>query len=103
MSSKLREALKEAKCTLCRNQADLPVSAWVDVECAIRKIDAALAEPVLNCEVGTAEEQEVRFSAFCLAHRMQSERGCTVCPCYTPKKCPCEFAWAQMPYEEVKK
>jgi len=58
--------------------------------------DAALAEPVKNCEVGTAKEQEDRFRRYC------NSRGtfCGDCPLYNNRRGECRFAWAQMPYEE---
>ena len=58
--------------------------------------EAALAEPVLNCEVGTAEEQSRRFCAFC---RPRTE-PCDGCACLEgSRKGRCEFVWAQLPYE----
>jgi hypothetical protein len=56
-------------------------------------IKAALAEPLRNCDVGTAEEQESRFIDFCHGH------GCKSCQLF---KIPgeCEFHWAHMPYEK---
>ena len=62
----------------------------------------ALAEPLKNCEMGTAEEQARRYAQYCDAHlRDDGSKPCTNCPCCG--KIPfgkCEFAWAQMPYEE---
>ena len=56
---------------------------------------AALAEPVKNCEVGTAEEQAKRLHRFCIS------QDCVTCPCDLGKADGrCEFAWMQMPYEE---
>ena len=60
---------------------------------------AALAEPVKNCEVGTAEEQAERFSAYCRAHK-HPESECLPCPLFGQTGGYCELAWAQMPYEE---
>lgn len=55
----------------------------------------ALAEPVRNCEVGTAEEQSERFESYCgrcnastCDHRMFADEA----------KVGCVLAWAQMPY-----
>ena len=58
---------------------------------------AALAEPVKNCEVGTAEEQLERLNAYC--------KKCDGCMSYTRPElldevCLCALKWAQMPYEE---
>lgn len=63
----------------------------------IRNAKAVLAEPVRNCDVGTAEEQSRRFCAFC---RPRLE-PCDGCPCLEGSRHGrCEFVWAQMPYEE---
>ena len=60
----------------------------------------ALSAPPRNCDVGTPEEQSARFDAHCRKHM-----GCLTCPLRekdggVPKHC--EFAWSQMPYDEVK-
>lgn len=64
-------------------------------------IEAALSAPPRNCDVGTAEEQEDRFFAFCKAHE------CTM-NCHIKKKWSfkcghkpsCGVLWSQMPYEK---
>lgn len=58
------------------------------------RIEAALAEPVKNCEVGTAKEQSARFFALCDSNK------CSSCPCRFTKKTDCALIWAQLPYEE---
>ena len=67
---------------------------------AIRKtheaVNAALATPPRNCDVGTAEEQEERFTKFC--GRQDCKRTCPLSDEYDLYRC--EFAWGQMPYEE---
>ena len=58
----------------------------------------ALAAPPRQCDVGTAEEQQKRFVAFCHNRPCHS---CEVRKLY--KKCGfpvCALAWAQMPYKE---
>lgn len=99
MSSKLREVLDKIG----------NISAFVAENCGnadtakymndiISTVQEALAEPLRNCEVGTAEEQIERFVSFCNSHK---------CP-----ECPLEYAshsftyecyarWSQMPYETV--
>lgn len=62
------------------------------------EIDAALAEPVKNCEVGTAAEQSERFDKFCHAN-INTERCCGDCPAFRTTRDDCELIWAQMPYE----
>lgn len=74
-----------------------PASCLWDI---IRKCDAALAAPLRQCEVGTAEEQYGRHNKYC-------------CSQPTCKKClrddaadmciSCFAKWAQMPYEANEK
>ena len=68
----------------------------------VDKAKDALAEPVRNCDVGTAEEQAHRFYAFCMAHQSSIKGMCDpTCPCHEqPDKCHCMTAWAQMPCNE---
>ena len=94
-NNKLREALTKI----------LNLTNSLDENCAVDPVDicdiarAALAEPVKNCDVGTAEEQRVRFEAWC---EKQPERYCKACTeCQTQRyaiNCFCK--WAQMPYKE---
>jgi hypothetical protein len=97
-AAKMREALKQARRVLhCAIVAG--ILKRKDAHKALNVVATALSAPPRNCDVGTAEEQEVRFSAFCLAHHMQSEKGCAICLCHLPNGCSCEFVWSQMPYE----
>lgn len=58
---------------------------------------AALAEPLRNCDVGTAEEQHRRHEAFCDATR----NGMSGYHCDNAPWCVfCFSEWAQMPYKE---
>lgn len=65
-SAKLREAI--AKCVNLITEfgnaeiVKTPLDVIVDIEAILK---AALAEPPRQCDVGTAEEQEKRFSKFC--------------------------------------
>ena len=63
-------------------------------------INAALAAPVRNCDVGTAEEQEMSYIDYCSRHRKSDPHcdPCRGCPLYL-KPSGCQFSWAQMPYE----
>ena len=64
---------------------------------AKNRLDAALAAPARECDVGTAEEQSRRFCAFC---RPRTE-PCDGCACLEgSRKGRCEFVWAQMPCNE---
>lgn len=93
-NNKLREALERI--------ASFPMPPPIELaqQTAVEMRDvaiAALAEPVRNCEVGTAEEQSRRFCDFC---RPRLE-PCDRCVCLDgSRKGRCEFVWAQMPYDE---
>lgn len=98
MSSKLRDALLKADVLI--SIATFEEGVKMDEVDKIRsEIKAALAEPLRNCDVGTAEEQVERYMNFC--HNFSK---CIGCPCVGRMKYNhCEFAWLQMPYEsEVK-
>lgn len=61
----------------------------------------ALAEPLLNCEVGTAEEQNLRHGEWCRKHGIDG--AMEVACASSDMHCHLCFArWEQMPYEEVK-
>ena len=60
---------------------------------------AALAEPVKNCDVGTAGEQSERFDKFC-HENINTQRCCGDCPAFRTTRDDCELVWAQMAYEE---
>lgn len=97
-NNKLREAL----------EAILGIADHVQTRFAIPKLanqeiselkqiaSAALAEPVKNYEVGTAEEQAERFVDFCDEEKGNREhcRNCSLCNAQD-----CTLAWAQTPYE----
>jgi len=64
---------------------------------------AALAEPPRQCDVGTAEEQEKRFSKFCGSNADPTDIDGWACD----RRCPlyenhpkCKEAWGQMSYTE---
>ena len=64
----------------------------------------ALAEPVKNCEVGTSDEQALRFVEFCGKHHTAQGRWiCHECPCKGNMNeiQHCLTKWAQMPCEAV--
>lgn len=83
----MREALKTVKRYLDGYTVNVPEMR--------SQVDAALAEPPRNCDVGTAEEQAERYMNFC-----HNYPKCTGCPCVGRMLYhQCEFAWAQLPYE----
>lgn len=98
-NNKLREALKQISEMSDRWYYGVDTSkSSEDVVVACGQLaEAALAEPVKNCEVGTAGDMVRRYNHFCATHR-SSERCCDDCP--AANKAPCEFEWTQMPYEE---
>ena len=103
----MREALAEARrfvfASAQRNDRDLLVNDGVHAPYVLTpketlaKIDAALAMPRRQCDVGTAEEQAERYAAHCDKFPLCTG-GCPCCGKILHNKC--EFAWAQMPYEE---
>lgn len=109
MSSKLREALENIVnhfCTNCHNDGPdgcelSEVEGRFEFLChKLKQARAALAEPLRNCDVGTAEEQAERFKAFCNSYPLM----CGGCPLKDVGSVygDCVIHWAQMPYEEVK-
>ena len=100
-AAKLREALVAmnslfAKGVICTSYANTP-EEMEQIEELYHKTKAALAEPVRNCDVGTAEEQFEMWQAFC----NQYDKDCTGCPCRSPHTTAYCFAkWGQMPYKE---
>lgn len=105
MSSKLREAAENVArhhCFSCPNnwtgECELPTSEGESKYLChkVKQLRSALAEPLRNCDVGTAEEQAERFDAYCDSHT-----NCAHCPLAGRQQC--VLAWSQMPYkEEVK-
>lgn len=92
-NNKLREALTKI----------LNLTNSLDENCAVDPVDicdiarAALAEPMRNCDVGTAEEQGERFHAFCKSNKQPGDvYSCDRCKLNSIEDC--ELAWAQMPY-----
>ena len=76
---------RDVLCGRCLSRFDCKHdgSCWVD------KVMSALALPRRNCEVGTAEEQYLRYNEFC-----RSTYGCYIT---SPN---IVLEWSQMPYEE---
>lgn len=97
----MREAL--VKCADIINNFGLAeaVNTAMEVICDIEGvINAALAAPPRNCDVGTELEQAERYVSYCDKFTLGGKH-CETCPCCG--KIPfgkCEFAWANMPYKE---
>ena len=102
MSSKLRDALESlinvSQHLRCGSKTDCEkctVAEVCSLTNAILEAKSALAEPLRNCDVGTAEEQGARFRGFCDKH------NCERCPVGGDEYLTnCFSRWAQMPYEE---
>ena len=67
---------------------------------AVHDLRDALAMPLRNCDVGTAEEQSERFMDFCRPGNRPP--NCEKCKVYPKRmnKFWCQLEWAQMPCEE---
>lgn len=87
----------EMRATLEYAREVLAINGFVE---PVVRCDAALAAPPRNCDVGTAQEQGIRFKRFCDV-RTNTWDGCRGCPVNTPgnEHTDCSLIWAQMPYE----
>ena len=63
-----------------------------DIRKAHEAVNAALAAPPRNCDVGTAEEQYKRHKRWCDRNNFKD--------CWGRRCCECVVAWSQMPYKE---
>lgn len=99
MSSKTRKALSEAGIAL--SWATHGHLTEEDAKGCLAVVDAALAEPLRNCEVGSYEEQFGRWEKLCESNGGQCFKCKFDTSCDLSAKC---FAkWSQMAYEsEVK-
>ena len=91
-NNKMREALQQAKDAILAARKKMGVDNPIILEI----IDAALAAPPRNCDVGTEQEQARRFLKYCV--KQDCEKACPFRDCKNSHEC--AFAWAQMPYEE---
>lgn len=106
--AKMREALVntlDALKSLSKSHStDLPEDVRALLGGMAFTVNAALAEPRRNCDVGDADDWEKRFGEEC-----DKGHTCSACPVRHAKTkmaiefnkgARCEFIWAQMPYEE---
>ena len=109
-AAKLREALEELVANIEMRSSTFGLNVMVDTKTFL-DAKAALAEPVKNYEVGTAEEQWKRFDEFCDAWQESApvEICSDECPVIKMKNIGCDGCqgrsgcyalWAQMPYVE---
>ena len=100
-NNKLREALTRVKKIAasyinCHDDEIDRVMTEIVATC-----DSALAEPVKNNEVGTAEKQAARHHAWCRRHGINGDNK--VDCAHPDMSCDlCTLRWAQTPYEEKK-
>ena len=90
--AKMREALEQLYDQICYGETERNVAVNRQM------IRAALAAPVKNCDVGTADEQYGRWLTFCRSY----DTDCSGCPCdeCDGSTAHCFARWAQMPYEK---
>lgn len=91
----MREALKEIL-----RIANMPSSEKNRIGAVAHKARVALAKPMRNCDVGTPEEQDARFSHFC-HHQHVNCNTCEITEIHHKCAMPfCALAWSQMPYDD---
>ena len=98
MSSEVREALSEIIDTIDKWRTDGVMEHWQYSQ-LFDIADAALAEPLRNCDVGTPQEQAKRFKNYCKSKVCKRN----VCHSYGYEELfhhECFPIWAQMPYEK---
>ena len=65
----------------------------------VELVEAALAEPARNCDIGTPEEQCDRFEDYCAEHGDWEEYDvCVNCPLKDAHDC--RIAWMNLPYKK---
>lgn len=101
-NNKLREALETLLNLAYEVQdanSECGPTTCIPAQFIIDTVKSALAEPVKNYEVGTAEEQQARHCAWCREHGIDGDNKVN---CAHPDiSCDlCALRWAQMPYKE---
>lgn len=99
MTSKQREELQRISAAITVNSLPNEVRTIVckiSLEEVKHIVDTILADPLRNCDVGTACEQVERFQWFC------DTRPCDMCTFKNKvnETLDCAIHWVQMPYEE---
>lgn len=63
-------------------------------------VDAALAEPVRNCDIGTLEDRREQFKQFCKSHSdgVACNRDCPLFKLHI-NGYSCHFEWGELPFE----
>ena len=106
--AKMREALKLASYFLHQHHMGAVYApdgeTVIFCEDVAKAVDAALAAPARNSDIGTAAEQVARFTEVCKSHSRDGARGLcnTDCPFHENEYgSDCALAWGQMPYKEA--
>lgn len=101
-TAKVREALSAAGRAAREIQKVTEEADTAEVAISIAEIcERALLFPLRNCDVGTAEEQDERFTRFCRS-RSRQFKSCKGCPICDAEPIACALTWGQMPYEAEK-
>ena len=113
-AAKMREALKYLRdasrefCHLILNSKHNEIfdkykyKEVAKISDAIANAGITLNAPPRNCDVGTAEDQEVRFRNYCWNHSSRDKNMECQCTIDTEGRAGCKLEWAQMPYGELK-
>ena len=95
-NNKLREALGKLRAELWNNTVIAGKRKFELYEIA----DAALAEPVRNCDIGTLEDRREQFKQFCKSHSdgVVCNRDCPLFKLHI-NGYSCHFEWGELPFE----
>lgn len=99
MSSKTREALSEIIDLINKWLTDGVMAHWQYSQ-LFDVADAALAEPLRNCDVGTAEEQYQRWDKYCKSFGAQYDKCDLDSNVHFNLTAKCFACWSQMPYKK---
>lgn len=99
-AAKMRGVLEELIANIEMRSSTFGLNVMVDTKTFLNA-KAALAEPLRNCDIGTAEEQVKRFRSYCDS-KVCKRRECASCGYEELFHHKCALKWAQMPYEEGK-
>ena len=98
-----REALKELRDNLAIHVMAAPMFGGdhceinvMEVKAMIEEADAALKEPLRNCDMGSVAEQTARMRENCNRYK-PSCKGCKYVTDLNEENC--WLAWAQSPYD----
>lgn len=99
MDSKVREALEELLANIEMRSSTFGLNIMVDTKTFL-DAKAALAEPLRNCDVGTAEEQYQRWDKYCNSSGAKCDKCGLNCNIHFDLTAKCFACWSQMPYKK---